>query len=201
MVSTYCTLVLTYICTSKEITRARLRVVQLVITICFYDDNYVCLCKASNPWGFKTTISLQISIIYESIRSSMLKYIGIVPTRVKDYIICWLPANKLATMCNTYSTISGLKKLSKLSFFFSFIILVLILYGAVTSSFAKYWNVLKERLRNFSKNFLLSYKLDVSFVALLRFSIAKNAHAWRDTSKGSCLSFFRHWMISFYCVL
>lgn len=129
MVSTYCTLVLTYICTSKEITRARLRVVQLVITICFYDDNYVCLCKASNPWGFKMTISLQISIIYESIRSSMLKYIGIVPTRVKDYIICWLPANKLATMYNTYSTISGLKKLSKLSFFFfSFIILVLILY-------------------------------------------------------------------------
>lgn len=121
MVSTYCTLVLTYMCTSKEITRARLCVVQLVITICFYDDNYVCLCKASNPWGFKTTISLQISIIYESIRSSMLKYIGIAPTRVKDYIIYWLPANKLATMYNTYSTISGLKELSKL-------ILVLILY-------------------------------------------------------------------------
>lgn len=143
MVSTYCTLVLTYICTSKEITRARLRVVQLVITICFYDDNYVCLCKASNPWGFKTTISLQISIIYESIRSSMLKYIGIVPTRVKDYIICWLPANKLATMYNTYSTISGLKKLSKLSFFFFFYylgidIVYYVLYGAVTSSFAKY---------------------------------------------------------------
>ena len=51
----------------------------------------------------------------------MLKYIGIAPTRVKDYIIYWLPANKLATMYNTYSTISGLKELSKL-------ILVLILY-------------------------------------------------------------------------
>lgn len=72
----------------------------------------------------------------------MLKYIGIVPTPVKDYIICWLPANKLATMYNTYSTISGLKKLSKLSFFFFYYlginIVYYVLYGAVTSSFAKY---------------------------------------------------------------
>lgn len=74
--------------------RANLRVVQLVITICFRDDTFVCLCKAYNPWEFGTTISSQISVIYE--------YIHILPRwntlasyqLVLKIKICWLPVNK-----------------------------------------------------------------------------------------------------------
>lgn len=80
-----CERAVTRLCTWRSYyTRANLRVVQLVITICFRDDTFVCLCKAYNPWEFGTTISSQISVIYEYIHSSTLKYVGIVPTRVKD---------------------------------------------------------------------------------------------------------------------